>query len=56
VVAPPLPPAVRREAIGAWTFKRDMWEEHLVILDAQRHELEIPEPNHRPKPEWVVET
>jgi hypothetical protein len=56
VIAPSLCPATRRVATGAWTLKRDRWEEYHVILDAERHELKTPEPNHRLKPEWVVET
>jgi hypothetical protein len=56
VIAPSLPPTTRRAAMGAWTLKRDRWEEYHVILDAKRHELETLELDHRPKPEWVVET
>jgi hypothetical protein len=37
-------------------LKRDRWEEYHVILYVERHELETPEPDHRPKPKWVVET
>jgi hypothetical protein len=37
-------------------LKKDMWEEYHIILGAERHELETPEPDRRPKPEWVVET
>jgi hypothetical protein len=42
--------------MGAWTLKRDWWVEYHVILVAERHELKTLEPDHRPKPEWVVET
>jgi hypothetical protein len=42
--------------MGAWTLEGDRREENHVILDAERHELETPEPDHRPKPEWMVET
>jgi hypothetical protein len=55
-IAPSLPPAMRRAVMGAWTLKRDWWVEYHVILVAERHELKTLEPDHRPKPEWVVET
>jgi hypothetical protein len=42
--------------MGAWTLEGDRREENHVILDVERHELETPEPDHRPKPEWMVET
>jgi hypothetical protein len=56
MVAPSLPPAMRRATTGAWALERDRRKEYHVILDAERHELEAPEPDHRPKPEWMVET
>jgi hypothetical protein len=34
VVAPSLPPTMRRAATVAWELKRDRWEEYHIILDA----------------------
>jgi hypothetical protein len=51
-----MPPAMKRAATRAWTLKRDRWEEYHVVLDAEIHELNTPEPNRHPKPERVVGT
>jgi hypothetical protein len=45
---PPMPLAVRR---GVAVGRSPGWEDHVVVI-TQRHELQVPKPDHRAEMKW----
>jgi hypothetical protein len=53
-VAPSLPPMTRMAATGARALEKDRRGDYHVVLNVEWQELQAPEPDHRPKPEWMM--